>query len=136
MERLAYILDTNVISDNINGIEPTMTRTQRSFRSDTLMYFCQPVAYEVLRGLMRTKAVNKMRVYEKFVPQLTWVELIVEDWRQAAQLWADATSRGKQLSDVDLLLAALCIRLNAILVSSDADFDALPIQRENWRDPS
>jgi len=100
------------------------------------MYLCSPVAYEVMRGLLRTNAINKTRLYEKFASQLTRVDLTEADWKQAAQLWADMTSKGKQLSDVDLLLAALAMRLNAILVSSDADFGVLPIRRENWRSPS
>ena len=42
-------------------------------------------------------------------------------------------NQGKQLSDVDLLIAALAQRLDGVVVTSDDDFDALPIQRENWR---
>lgn len=55
------------------------------------------------------------------------------DWRQAAHFWAEARNAGKQLSDVDLLIAALAYRLNATLVTSDNDFEALPVQHENWR---
>jgi predicted nucleic acid-binding protein len=60
---------------------------------------------------------------------LEWVEMRSSDWEQAARLWADAVSRGKQLSDVDLLIASIALRQNAIIVSSDADFDAFPIKR-------
>jgi predicted nucleic acid-binding protein len=40
---------------------------------------------------------------------------------------------GNQLADVDLLIAAVATRLGDIIVSSDTDFDALPVKRENWR---
>lgn len=55
------------------------------------------------------------------------------DWQQAAQFWAKTVRHGKQLADVDLLLAVLTQRLDATLVSADDDFASLPIQRENWR---
>jgi predicted nucleic acid-binding protein len=43
------------------------------------------------------------------------------------------TTKGRQFSDMDLLIAAIAKRLDAILVSSDSDFDALPVTREDWR---
>jgi len=55
------------------------------------------------------------------------------DWEQAAQFWADAVSRGKQHSDVDLLVAAIAKRLEATVITADDDFDSLPVKRENWR---
>lgn len=35
--------------------------------------------------------------------------------------------------DVELV-AAVASRLGGAIISSDADFDALPVPRENWRD--
>ena len=67
------------------------------------------------------------------MPLVTYVQVEEADWLQAAQFWADVDNKGRQLSDIDLLLAALAHRLDAVIVSSDADFDALPIKRENWR---
>jgi predicted nucleic acid-binding protein len=54
---------------------------------------------------------------------------------QAAHYWSNAVSIGKQLSDMDFLIAALAHRLNAVIVSADTDFDALPVKREDWRLP-
>jgi predicted nucleic acid-binding protein len=70
---------------------------------------------------------------EIIVPELEWVALVDADWRQAAAFWAEARKAGKQLSDVDLLLAAMTLRLDGILVSADDDFDALAVKNENWR---
>jgi predicted nucleic acid-binding protein len=83
---------------------------------------------------LRANATRKLSVFEEtFVPLLTWLPLIDADWRQAAAFWAEARKAGKQLSDVDLLLAAMTRRLDGILVSADDDFDALPMKHENWR---
>jgi predicted nucleic acid-binding protein len=53
--------------------------------------------------------------------------------RQAAQFWAVARNAGRQLFDVDLLIAALAFRLNTVVVTNDNDFNALPVRHENWR---
>jgi predicted nucleic acid-binding protein len=52
---------------------------------------------------------------------------------KASELWAYAVANGRQLADVDLLVAALAIRHDALIVSADTDFDALPVKRDNWR---
>lgn len=132
---MKYILDTNVIADRMRAVEPVSTRLKQTVAAGNEIYLCKPVHYEVLRGLHHTRATTKLQIYQKtIVPLLAPLPLTDADWTQAAQFWADARKRGKQLSDVDLLLAALANRLNAVVVSADADFDALPITRENWRD--
>jgi predicted nucleic acid-binding protein len=64
---------------------------------------------------------------------MQWTSFESGDWDRAAQLWAEARTKGRQLSDVDLLIADIAIRLDAILVTADDDFGALPVRRENWR---
>jgi predicted nucleic acid-binding protein len=136
MERLAYILDTNAIADYINRYEPTTTRLRQAIHEGHRLYLCQPVYYEVLRGLIKTGAERKRRIFEEqFAPQLAAVSLTDADWRQAAQFWADASNAGKQLADTDLLVAAIARRIDGIIVSADADFDSLPVRREDWRVP-
>lgn len=87
-----------------------------------------------MRGLQKIGSPKKLAAFTNhLVPMLEWVELRNADWEQAAQYWAATTKAGKQLNDMDLLIGAIATRLNAILVSADDDFDALPIKRENWR---
>src|SRR5690348_12150110 len=95
---------------------------------------CRPIDYEILRGLFWRGATAKLAVYRyEVVPLTVWIEMAEPDWEEAAHLWADARRRGKQLGDPDLFLAALSRRLNAVVVSSDSDFDALNVRREDWR---
>jgi predicted nucleic acid-binding protein len=134
MERVTYLLDTNAVADYINGFEPTTGRIKQAIREGHLLCLCRPVYYEVLRGLLKTKADRKRRVFEEqFAPQLVAVALIDGDWQQAARFWADAVNAGRQLADTDLLIAAITRRIHGVLVSADADFDALPVTREDWR---
>lgn len=90
-----------------------------------------------MRGLIKTNAARKLHVFQTMIlPLLDELPLTDADWQQAAQFWADARRAGKQLSDVDLLVAALAHRLSGVIVSDDDDFDALPVRRENWREPA
>lgn len=72
---------------------------------------------------------------QELMPLMSIMLLEVEYWLQGARFWAESVSRGRQLSDVDLLLAALVFRRGAVLVSNDADFDNLPVHRVDWRAP-
>jgi tRNA(fMet)-specific endonuclease VapC len=136
MERLTYILDTNVIADCMNGRDPVAQQFYVTVQAGHRICLCQPVHYEVLRGLLKVQATRKLHIFQTTIlPLLTRMPLTAADWRQAAQFWADAVNAGKQLTDMDLLIAAVTRRLDGVLVSADADFDALPITRENWRAP-
>jgi predicted nucleic acid-binding protein len=131
-----YVLDTNVISDLVAPLpRPSVLAKLALVQHDTLC-LCEAVEYEVRRGYLKTNATSKIKTFEERVKtQLKLTPLIEADWRQAAQLWADATNHGHVLSDVDLLVAAIAIRLDGIVVSADNDFDVLPVKRENWRNP-
>jgi tRNA(fMet)-specific endonuclease VapC len=136
MERLTYILDTNVIADAMNGRDPAAERFFTTVEAGHHVYLCQPVYYEVMRGLLKVNATRKLAVFqETIMPTLIWKPLIDADWRQAAQFWVDVSNAGRQLADVDLLIAAIVARMGAMVVTADDDFDALPIQRVNWRRP-
>lgn len=136
MERLTYILDTNVIADRMNAREPVSQRLFATVQAGHHVCLCQPVYYEVLRGLLKTNATRKLHMFQTvLIPLLEWTPLTDTDWRQAAQLWADASNAGRQLADTDLLIAAIAMRVGGVVVTADDDFNALPVQRANWRVP-
>ena len=137
MEQLTYLLDTNTIADYINQVATTTANIQQAMRDGHGLYLCQPVRYEVMRGLFKVNATQKLQIFEEqFAPQLLAVTLTDEDWQQAAQFWANMRTVGRQFADTDLLIAAIAHRLQGIVVTADDDFDALPIRRENWRNIS
>ncbi len=130
----AYLLDTNALSDLIASQPKIIRQTAEHLANGDLLGLCRPVHYEILRGLFWRGATAKLRIYrQRIIPLLNWTETVDLDWEEAARLWAQTRSSGKQLSDPDLFLAAIASRTGAILVSTDADFDALLLQREDWR---
>ena len=130
---MIYLFDTNAVADLMNA-HPLTVDHVRAHQDEHVLALCPPVDYEVWRGFRWRRAASKVQLYQRQIKsQFEWVPLTDADWRQASQYWAEARRAGKQLSDVDLLIAALAARLDAVIVSSDADFDALPVKRENWR---
>jgi len=127
---MKFILDTNIVTAYIKNQTPVFDRL--SLHHDENVYLTPPVYYEVIRGLRWKKATAKLSQLQRLRMRLGWLQLIDEDWDKAAHLWSDAVSKGRRLSDVDLLLVALALRLNAILVSADVDFDVFSVTRENW----
>jgi predicted nucleic acid-binding protein len=129
-----YLFDTNAISDMI-ALHPLVARRVAQALADgDELGLVRPCHYEVLRGLFWRGATAKLQTYlGRVVPLMNWIEMIDADWEQAARFWSFARQNGKQLGDPDLLLAAVTHRLNAVVVSADADFDALTILRKDWR---
>lgn len=135
MDTVTYILDTNVIADRFKRHPQVLQRLTQAGEAGHVLGLCDPVRYEVLRGLLKVKAVHKLQLFQgRIAPLLDHLPLTAADWERAAELWAQMRNQGKQLSDADLLIASLAQRLNAVVVTSDADFAAMPILRENWRD--
>ncbi len=130
---MIYLLDTNVISDLTRNIPTVVAKRNLRLRQGHSLVLSSPVYYESLRGLLKASAKTQIKTLSAIRELLDWQSVIEQDWLQAAQYWSNAISAGKQLSDMDFLIAALATRLGATLVSADDDFDALPITRENWR---
>ena len=134
MDPVTYILDTNVIADRIRRHPQVLERMTLAGEAGNVLGLCDPVLYEVSRGLLKLGASGKTRFSrEEISPLMEYFALINDDWQAAAQLWADMRNRGRQFSDVDLLIASLAQRLDAVVVTADADFAALPIKSEDWR---
>jgi predicted nucleic acid-binding protein len=129
-----YLLDTNAISDLMEHHPKVRRQAAEHINAGHQLTLCRPVYYEIMRALLWRGATRQIdNLVQSILPLFVWSNLEDRDWEQAAQFWADARRVGRQLGDPDLLLASLTYRLNAVLVSADADFDALPIHRADWR---
>ncbi len=133
---MIYLLDTCAISDMLVNNMNVISRVEQHLANRDTVAICRPVYYELMRGLVWRKSPKKRAILDDNVlPKLDWQTMEDADWLQAALFWANAISAGRHLSDVDFLIATIAHRIGAIIVSSDADFDALPVKRENWREP-
>ena len=133
MSNAIYLFDTNIISNLRPGRNPQLLRRILKNQHQTLC-LCEPVIFEVERGLEHRQAYKQLQHFQnELIPLFSVVSVTIADWRVAAKLWADARRRGRQLSDIDVLLASMTLRLDGVLVTDDQDFKHLPlIQTVNW----
>lgn len=133
---MIFLLDTNAITDFSRPMPVFIANRNRRLRQGHKLGLCPPVYYEASRGLLKRNASSQLaQLRSQVVPLFEWIPVIDADWLLTAQFWADMENKGKKLSDIDLLIATVAHRLDAVIVTSDADFEALPIKRENWRLP-
>ncbi len=60
MDPVTYILDTNVIADRIRRHPQVLARLTQASETGNVLGLCDPVRYEVSRGLLKVKATRKM----------------------------------------------------------------------------
>ena len=137
MNNTLYILDTNIISallrlSDSQLINSPLLNRMRAYKQASLIV-CECVIYEIERGLNHRHSERLLlRFHTKILPLFQVAPIIFADWKSASILWASARAKGKQLSDIDLLVASVAIRLGGVVVTDDRDFDQLPVQTENW----
>lgn len=132
-----YVIDTNTISQLIkNPSKLLKVRFADAVAEQGVLYVSDAVRYEVERGLRKKQAMRQLETFQKkILPVFAIVPVDWVIWDAAADLWVVASSRGRQLADIDLIVAATALRLDAVIVSHDRDYSVFAgIQTENWID--
>ncbi|MDX2077810.1 MAG: PIN domain-containing protein [bacterium] len=132
MSQPIYVFDTNIISELLRRPDARVGNLIRGHQQDRLI-LCESVIYEIERGLKHRNATKQLERFQKEV--VTYFQIMpiqLADWKRAGVMWAVMRSDGRQLSDIDLLVASVAIRLGGVVVTDDRDFDQLPVQTENW----
>ncbi len=110
------------------------TRGEKSLREGHTLGTCWPVLCELEAGIIRTKRPEKNRKTLHLL--LREVRIWPVDWttvRLFGQISVQAQEKGRILSHVDLVLAAMAQDHDAILLTSDKDFSIFPdLAGENW----
>jgi len=130
---MKYILDTNIVSAYMKGKNRAVVHAIAKYRKDDLI-LSELVIYEIERGLKYTNAQNGLTQFgDDVIPMFNIVVPTLQDWRVASDLWVFTRRIGRQLSDVDLALAAITLRLGGILITNDQDFSAIPLLNiQDW----
>jgi tRNA(fMet)-specific endonuclease VapC len=93
-----------------------------------------PALTELLLGIsLLPRAKQNLIEWGRLKPGLSVYTLDEVDGKQAAELQISLRQRGKQLATVDALIAAIALRYDLILLTSDRDFSYIPqLKQENW----
>jgi len=129
-----YLLDTNHIGEAIGRVSVVRDHIQQLHRQGIVIGTCAPALCELLVGVVLRKDAAKAR------QRLDRLLQVVRIWpidvaiaNRYAEVYHELRKAGRALSQVDILLAAMARHLNAILLTTDQDFQALPaLQTENW----
>jgi tRNA(fMet)-specific endonuclease VapC len=129
-----YLPDTNHIGEAVGRVSVVRDHIQQLHRQGSVFGTCGPVLCELLVGVVLRKDAAKTRQRMGRLLQVVrmWpIDLATAD--RYAEVYHELRKAGRALSQVDILLAALARHWNAILPTTDQDYQALPdLQTENW----
>ncbi len=129
-----YLIDTNHLGVAINPDSPLPLRIQEARKQGHRFGTSIPVLCELEWGLRYVRGVDQYR--RNLARLLKVVSIWPLDSKTAwyyGEIAADLRSRGRSLSQVDMMVAAMAKQLGCHILSSDRDFEALPeLPVENW----
>ena len=129
-----YLLDTNHLSAVLDDMSSLRERLYQSIQAGHRFGTCVPVLCELETGIHQTRhRDHNRRVLAVLLRQIRIWPLNPAIAPLHAEIYHDLRARGRVLSQVDMVLVALARSMNATLLTSDRDFEALPeIRVENW----
>ncbi len=129
--------DTNTLNYLLKGRQPVLDRFERVVGDGTQFLLGSVVHYELTRYLNLKGAYHLLRDYEAITASWLRCHLSFGDWDEAAQVWAERNRLGRSIADLDLFLAVLARRENAVLITSNVKhFEGLELPIENWMIPA
>jgi predicted nucleic acid-binding protein len=132
--RARYLLDTNHLSPALDAASRIRERLLQTHRAGYRLGTCIPVLCELETGIQQTSDPDSARrtLRHLFRHLRLWpIEQSLA--RVYGEVYLELRRKGRVLSQVDMILAALSRIMNLTLLTSDRDFAALPDSRtENW----
>jgi tRNA(fMet)-specific endonuclease VapC len=128
------LLDTNHFGLAVRLHSPVFQKIKSELRRGVRIGACIPVLCEVEVGACNVAdpdayrdGVNRLLRYIKLWP------LTRGTARFYGEIANDLRRKGRALSQIDIMLAALCREMDLTLVTTDKDFAALPwLKTEDW----
>jgi tRNA(fMet)-specific endonuclease VapC len=129
-----YLLDTNAVSDIMNGYSEAARRTLLQEAGSAVIAISSITSGELRFGIRNRNSKRLQRAFDEFRAVgkiLPWDD-------DAAMAYADLrnelTRRGKMLDALDMLIAAHAVAVGAVLVSRDRAFQHVEdfVEIVNW----
>lgn len=129
-----FLVDTNHLGEAVGRVSVVRDLMQQRHRQGVVFGTGGPVLCELLVGVLLRKDAAKTRTRLDGLLQFVriWpIDLAVAN--HYAEVYHELRNKGRALSQVDIMLAAMARQLNATLLTTDQDFQALPdVHTENW----
>jgi predicted nucleic acid-binding protein len=129
-----YLLDTNHLGGALDDESALRERIYRSLGSGHRFGTCVPVLCELEVGIAQTRRrEHNERILRTLLRRIRVWPLDVAIAPIYAETYQELRGRGRVLSQVDMLLAAMARSLDATLLTSDRDFEAVAgLRVDNW----
>ena len=129
-----YLLDCNHLSASLNKVSPVRERIHLARRAGHRFISCHPVLCELEVGIQQTPKPeeNRLRLAQLLRHVRLW-PLDIETTQRYGTIYIELRRKGRVLSQVDIVLAALARQHKLIVLTTDRDFEALSdLTIENW----
>lgn len=129
-----YLLDSNHVSAVVRPISPLRERIGLGKRKGIRFGTIIPVICELMAGLQSVARRDEFRrAYKRLLSSVRLWPLDLQVAQHYGDIFQGLKRKGRSLSQVDVMLAALARHMDVTILTSDKDFEALPdIRTENW----
>lgn len=129
-----YLIDTNHLSVLVTDGHPLLNRIHRQIYLGDTFSITTVSLTEILFGLEMTKrAIKNLARWNEIEVIFRFYDIRRVDAQLSAKLQAELRKTGKQLHTVDALIAAITLRYDLTLLTTDSDFKPIPgLRTENW----
>ena len=122
-----YLLDTNHLSVGVRADSAVAVRLEEVRKRGVRVGTCVPALCELEVGIQQVHDPAGYRpALHVLLRRLRIWPTTLQTAENYGEIYSDLKRRGRALSQVDMMLAALCRELDLVLVTTDGDFAALP----------
>jgi tRNA(fMet)-specific endonuclease VapC len=130
-----FLLDTGIMGDVVDRRRRVPERVREAQQSGGRIRTCMPVVAELFYGVefSSTRDENLRRLQRALSGFICW-PFERDAAEEYGRLAADLRRRGRAMSQIDVMVAAIALALgNCAVVSADSDLTAVPgLRVENW----
>ena len=133
----AYLLDTNHVGMAVDRASPVGQRIFEARLAGVRLGTCLPVLCEIEAGMRQVRhKVKYRRDLNHLLRQLRLWSIDLKTARIYGDLYTEPRRRGRVLSQVDIMVAALARQMRLTVLTTDRDFEAIPdIRTADWSKP-
>jgi len=127
-----YLLDTNIISYYLKGIENLKEKITGNIDSLSISIISY---YEIISGLQSIDANKRINEFDKFCKLIDIINLDKPGILASCKIYASLKKTGRLIDDIDILIAGIALSNNLVMVTDNTDhFERIAgLKVENWK---
>lgn len=129
-----YLLDTNHLSPLVTPGHRFQSILEQHQQAGDSFHVAVPALAELLYGIQTLpRAVRNVENWQAIAGLFTYYQIEKQDAEYAAGLQVLLRRQGRQLATMDALIAAIALRYNLLLLTTDQDFRPIPgLSQSSW----